>query len=625
MKRMLACLALCALVAIACANTLNTSQGITNIGTSGTFAGKVANLFVISGERYNWVWISLVLIVISILINALIYMLARTFQISYLESAFKLELREAVFNIVLILLFGLFALFLDALLAAPLLCDTPVNCVVDTSVSYMDGLIDAAKDRVVSLEKESLKKVSSTNIGGTAGWGGLSIGYVYDMQGLNRVLTLEADEMIKLQQNAALTLIIVKIFLLYFAYYIGPMLIVFGMMLKCFSITRRLGSTMLAIGIGCSIVLPLTIIAILVANGAISIPGVQYMKQADCPDACTTSIVAWNSTGGIDLNEYMDKAQADTARPWSERRGIVTGSKLSLAISGLGTVNSCENQSLSINASMISTYSSSPISININFVRANITTDCPSNCRSIPYPYDIAECRDAERSCAALYAASTPKGACFRKNFDYSNLNYTVVYDGQPMNLSLALNKSACFTVTPLNITAKNSPLDYCPSSCRLFYSDGSTGCSASDPNYFNCTAIYQKATGTTSLAQATAKAKGIYGNITAELGKTSPSAAAITANASVISLPIYPLNHPDCLKIMKLSDDLKSAPTYIDCNGCFSEQTTTAGAKTAEGKFMAYAVMLGIFSIAITLAASVALSMGLEGEMFIPGLERLR
>lgn len=638
---MLVCVALCALFALAYASTLTTGQGLASLGREDTFAGKVAGLFQSTGDNYNWVLISLVLIVISILINALIYMLARTFQITHLESMFKLELREAFFNIVLIIIFGAFALFLDALLAAPLLCDTPVNCVVDTSVSYMDSLIDAAKQRVVQLEQDSLKKVSSTNIGGSAGWGGLSIGYTYDMQGLNKVRTLEADETIKLQQNAALTLIIVRVFLLYFAYYIGPMLIVFGMMLKCFSVTRRLGSTMLALGIGCSVVLPLTIIAILVANGAINIPGIQYMTQADCPEACTTSIVAWNSAGGITLDDYLEKAQADTTYPWADRRAIVTGAKASLSITDLGTVYSCENASLKINASLADPatgiYIISPISISSDIVSQKMTTDCPSKCRSIPYPYDVPECRDAERSCAALYAAPiTPtvtgtKGACFRQNFDYSNFGYPVVYDGTPIALNLALNRSACFTVTPLNISTKGSPLEYCPSSCRFFYSDGNTGCGKTDPNYFNCSRIYMNATGiknsdeNAGLAAVKTKVKGIYDAISAELSKAEPSQSAITANAEKISLPIYPVDNPNCMKIMKLSDELKSVPTYIDCNGCFNAQTTKAGAKTEEGKFMAYAVMLGIFSIAITLAASVALSMGLEGEMFIPGIERLR
>jgi hypothetical protein len=628
MKTTVVCIALVLVVALACASTLNISQGVSSLSNSGTFASKVANLFQKTGQGYNWVGISIVLIVISILINGLIYMVARTFQITYLESAFKLETREAFFNIILILLFGAFSLFLDTLLAAPLLCDTPVNCIVNTSVSYMDGLLSGPMKEASTLESEALKKVSSTNIGGSVGWGGLSVGYTYDMQGLNKVRTLEPEEKIKLLQNAALSLTIVKIFLLYFAYYVGPMLIVFGIMLKSFSITRRLGSTMLAIGLSCAIVLPLTIISILVANGAINIPGVQYMQQAGCPDACTTTIVAWNSSGGIDLNAYMDKAQADTRYPWEERRGIVTGSKDILAISGLGTVYSCEYKNNATNSSMVTKYTA--LGINANVIAQNITTDCPENCRSIPYPSDVVECRDAERSCFELYAASAPtgpRGACFRKNYDYSNLNYTVVYDGQAMNLSLALNKSACFRVTPLNITGKANPLDYCPSSCRIFYADGSTGCKQGDPNYYNCTKIYMNATGTTdtSLAAANRTVRSVYGNITMELGKTSPNAATITAYASKVSLPIYPVDHPDCLKVMKLPQDLKSAPTYVDCSGCYNEETRKPGAKTEEGKFMAYAVMLGIFSIAITIAAAVAISMGLEGEMFIPGIERLR
>jgi|GEM_PF-5020545 len=630
MRMMVVWVALALMVALVCANTLNISQGVTSLSNSGTFAAKVADLFQKNGTQYNWVKVSLALVVISILINGLIYMVARTFQITYLESAFKLETREAFFNVILILLFGAFSLFLDNLLAAPLLCDNPENCVVNTSVKYMDGLLSGAKDEMATLEKSALSKVASfdgsTNIGGSVGWFGLSVGYTYDMQGLNKVKTIEYDEEIGLYRGAAMSLIIVKVFLLYFAYYIGPMLIVFGIMLKSFSVTRRLGSTMLAIGISCAIVLPLTIIAILVANGAVSIPGVQYMKPAGCPDACTKLIVAWNSTGGIDLTDYLDAAQSVNPKlNWPDVRGIVTGTNDTLAVSGLGTVHSCEYQNVAINTSMVNRYTTAPISINAAVVDENITTDCPSNCRSIPYPSDVSECRDAELPCKKLYDASTPAGACFRDNYDYTNLNYSVVYDGQPVTLGLALSKSSCFHVTPLAITAKNNPMDYCPSSCRLFYADGSTGCNPTDLNYYNCSTVYMNATGTTTLAAAKAAAKSIYGNINATLSASSIGVAAITTEAKKVSLPIYQIDNPDCLKIMKIPQEIKSVPTYTDCSGCFNEETNKAGAKTKEGQFMAYSIMLGIFSIAITIAAAVAISMGLEGEMFIPGIERMR
>jgi hypothetical protein len=632
MKITVVCIAVALMLALACADTLNVGQGVTSLGNSGTFAAKVANLFSGNGLNYNWVKVSLVLVVISILINGLIYMVARTFQITYLESAFKLETREAFFNIIIILLFGAFSLFLDNLLAAPLLCDKPENCIVNTSVKYMDGLLSGASSEMSTLEKDALSKVSdfsgSMNIGGSLGFAGLTVGYTYDMQGLNKIKTLEDDEKIGLYRSAAMNLIIVKVFLLYFAYYIGPMLIVFGIMLKCFSVTRRLGSTMLAIGVSCAIVLPLTIITVLIANGAISIPGVQYMKPAGCPDACMKSIIGWNSAGGIDLTEYLNKAQADKSLQWANVRAIVTGTRDSLTVSGLGKVYSCEFKNIAINTTTIAAYKAAPISINFDLVNENatITTECPANCRSIPYPSDVSECRDAEKPCATLYAASNPSGACFRNNYDYTNLNYPIVYDGAPMNLGLALSKSSCFRVTPLAITPKDNPLDYCPSSCRFFYSNGSTGCETIDPNYYNCSKVYTKAiAGATSAADAGTKAKTIYQQINNSLATATPNTGIITTQAQKASLPIFEVNNPNCLKIMKIPQDIKSVPTYIDCNGCYNTETHKAGAKTAEGKFMAYSIMLGIFSIAITIAAAVAISMGLEGEMFIPGIERLR
>ena len=648
MRMMIVWVALALMVALVCADTLNISQGVTSLGGS-TFTAKVADLFQKNSisSPYNWVKVSLVLIVISILINGLIYMVARTFQITYLESAFKLETREAFFNVIIIVVFSAFSVFLDNVLATPLLCDTSENCVVNTSVKYMDTLLSAAQGEMVNLEKSALSTVgTSANLGGNVGYFGLTVGYTYDMQGLNKIKTIDMDERIILYRGAAMSLIVVKIFLLYFAYYIGPMLIVFGIMLKCFSVTRRLGSTMLAIGVSCAIVLPLTIIGILLANGVISIPGVEYMKPEGCPDACVKTIVAWNSAGGIDLTDYLDKAQAASLLKgkWADVRGIVTGTKESLAVSGLGTVYSCEYKNIDINTTTVAAYKGK---IPDAVVAENITTDCPSNCRSIPYPSDVVECRDAEMPCAALYAASSPlgpKGACFRDNYDYTNLGYNVVYDNAPMNFSLALAESKCFRVTPLAITPKANPMDYCPSSCRFFNADGSTACKDTDPNYYNCSKIYLEAVGLSltstnidsSNGKLTAAGKtaiksavsSVYNNIKTALGATpnanAVNTAAITTEAKKVGLPIYETKGPGCLQIMKIPQSIKSVPTYLDCSGCYNEQSKKAGAKTQEGKFMAYSIMLGIFSIAITIAAAIALSMGLEGEMFIPGMERM-
>jgi hypothetical protein len=361
-------------------------------------------------------------------------------------------------------------------------------------------------------------------------------------------------------------------------------------------------------------------------------------------------VIGWNSNGGIDLNTFIAAAKQNTHITWEDTHGIITGSVQTLtgdkSVPGLGTVYSCEWKNLAINTSVFNAYTTgAPPLFTVDFTLANVTTDCPASCRNLPYPSDSPACRDAERSCYSLYTASTPPGACFNNNSDFSNLGYPVVYDGQKMNLSLALSKSGCFRVAPMGIVNKDSPLVYCPSACRFFYSNGSTGCKYTDPNYYNCSQVYLSAVGITPsttyvetngklktagekeisdrIAKTTAT-KGIYQQINDTLALAAPSTPTILAQAKRAALPIYPMDSPDCLQLMKVPDDIKSVPGYVDCSSCFQE-ATTAGAKTQEGKFLAYSIMLGVFAIAITIAAAVAISQGLEGEMFIPGMDRVK
>ena len=121
--------------------TLNITTGTEKLESS-SLSDNISSLFAKSGTNYNWVKVSLVIIVISLIANALIYFVARTFQLAYLESGFKLEMREAFFNVMIILFFGALTIFLDNALAAPLMCDNAQNCIVDTSISYIDKLID---------------------------------------------------------------------------------------------------------------------------------------------------------------------------------------------------------------------------------------------------------------------------------------------------------------------------------------------------------------------------------------------------------------------------------------------------------------------------------------------------
>ncbi|MCX6774099.1 MAG: hypothetical protein NTY68_03845 [Candidatus Micrarchaeota archaeon] len=624
-------LALLLLVSFASAQTLNISAGTEKL-ESGTLSKSISSLFSESGKSYNWVKVSLILIVISLIANAMIYFVAKIFQMAYLESGFKLEMREAFFNVMIIVFFGALSIFLDNALSAPLMCGQPSNCIVDTSISYVDKLIDSSTTEMISIEKKIItdtKKTATT--GGSAGWAGIDVGYSYDFSFINRIDMIEPGEKVNLYQQAVMNLVVIKVFLTFFAYYLGPMLIIFGIMLKALFITRRLGSTMIALGVAASIILPLTIISILIANGEIKIPGVQYMTNKDCPEECLKEISGFNSTSSLDSAYIIATAGNDPKVTFGQVKNLTNGSSESLKIDGLGTVYSCEfyniKNAIAINAS----YLANPtLALRMSNPNYTVTVDCPQLCRTLPYPADMAECRDGERACAALLSQAPN---CFKKNYGFENFNYTFAFNGEPMNLSKALAQSSCFRVTPLSIVDKTNPLVFCPTKCRFFYSDGTAPCmnfsNPSSPTYdrsdYNCTDIYKSAAKENDVSKIKSKIAGIYSSINTSLSATSPNTASIVASSKSIAIPIYETDNPGCLNLMNLPESMKYAPNYLDCSACQDQAGNKAGAKTQEGKMLAYSIILGIFSIAITLAAAVAISMGIEGEMFIPGLNRLK
>jgi hypothetical protein len=616
-------LALLLIISFASAQTLNISAGTEKL-ESGTLSQSISDLFAKSGESYNWIKVSLILIVISLIANAMIYLVARIFQMAYLESGFKLEMREAFFNVMIIVFFGALSIFLDNALSAPLMCGQPSNCIVDTSISYVDKLIDSSTTEMISIEKKIItdtKKTATTGV--SAGWAGIDVGYSYDFSFINRIDLIEPSEKLELYRQAVMNLMVIKVFLMFFAYYLGPMLIIFGIMLKALFITRRLGSTMIALGVAASIILPLTIISILVANGEIKIPGVQYMTNKGCPEECLKEISGFNSTDSLDSAYIIAMAGKDPKLTFDQVKNLSNGSTESLKIDGLGTVYSCEYYNNRIATQLNSStgpYRTNPtLALRMSNPNYTVTVDCPQLCRTLPYPADMPECRDGERACAALLKDAE---GCFKKNYGFENLNYTFAFNGEPMNLSKALAQSDCFRVAPLSIVNKTNPLIFCPTKCRFFYSDGTTPCLSSD---YNCSEIYASAAPKAGAGDMAARVKNVYSQINQTLSQNSPNTASIVAYSKSIAIPIYETDNPGCLNLMKLPESMKYVPNYLDCSACQDQAGKKAGAKTYEGKMLAYSIILGIFSIAITLAAAVAISMGIEGEMFIPGLNRLK
>ncbi|VVB66385.1 Uncharacterised protein [Candidatus Gugararchaeum adminiculabundum] len=232
---------------------------------------------------------------VSILVVAISFMASRIFQSPHLEAFAKVEFREAVISILLVSLlaslivpladnFG--SLFYEQYAAQiPTAMGAPVSqsaTVFGSTVEVRNyfkmayAYLDESSDymarmylRLLEAEKILVKYTTFSYNIATPGWyvagifsmspsGGISLVSIGVSQGVNAL------------SNGVAFNTAEKLFLKIFEYNAFRFLLPLGILMRAFSITRKLGSTIIAIAIGMYIVFPLTVV--LAGNIYYSVP-----------------------------------------------------------------------------------------------------------------------------------------------------------------------------------------------------------------------------------------------------------------------------------------------------------------------------------------------------------------
>lgn len=235
---------------------------------------------------------------------------------------------------------------------------------------------------------------------------------------------------------------------------LGPLFISVGVFLRPLPFFRKLGATLLAIGIGFFFILPGLLILLYSFPPSL---GLTYSLN-DCPDICRIEVVAYNNQGPLTYQEaYLNL---------SEKYGPVETNKF---LEGLGNqsldgITSCEY----LNNNLRNIYGITPVvTTKAKDIGLNVNK-CPKICRKIPYPVDIAICYFSSSACSELYDLSN--GKCFYKTYDLSVLDNNIrLADGSTVGLRNYIANTNCTKLLPLRPYKEDYSV-YCPMPCRGYY-----------------------------------------------------------------------------------------------------------------------------------------------------------
>lgn len=246
---------------------------------------------------------------------------------------------------------------------------------------------------------------------------------------------------------AALTLGIISI--------LGPMLISIGVFLRPLPFFRKLGATMLALGIGFFIILPSLIVLLY------SFPpnlGLTYTTN-ECPDICKVDIVAYTTNKKLTYAEAFSEL-AD--------KGMST-IQINIFLEGSGNevehgITSCEY----LNRNLRPIPGITPTILTKANIYKITVDECPKICRKIPYPIEIPTCYFASSACSKLYDQSN--GKCFIDLYDLTQLDIKVrLADGSERTLREYIRNTNCTKLLPIRPNPDDYNI-YCPLSCRAYY-----------------------------------------------------------------------------------------------------------------------------------------------------------
>jgi hypothetical protein len=263
----------------------------------------------------NWQLTSVILMLISVIIIALLYAAGTSMQNQQLTAMARNELGQ-VFVSVIFLMIIIGALYLLESVSAYIMQTVYVEYVPAEGESvhfviahrYIADTRDVAKLKVMEVLKQT--NVLGKKMTLREGWSWqdypfISLSKVKEAG--NRMKFQRNNDVITAYSNIISTLTVQESFLKGFAWVFGPLMIILGIMFRSFSFTRRIGGLFLAIGIGLFFVFPLTYALALYTMSSTVYGGSHALPPpTDCPAECVTEYpVAYDDTGPYYVDDLI--------------------------------------------------------------------------------------------------------------------------------------------------------------------------------------------------------------------------------------------------------------------------------------------------------------------------------
>lgn len=340
----------------------------------------------------DWRVLSIGISILSVIIISIALLFGMSFEMPELKAWASSELTQVFATVLIIIALTGSITILDILVGSIVdgsnlgfTCSGTSICAKAVASNYLDNLISLAS----SVSKSSIEDYATA--AKLVGLGSAvnseifvypipllqpqisfspTISYMMDMDRLRVVIEGSGGIFASLSAQ--------KFFVNEISYKLAPSLLALGILLRSFFVTRRLGGLLMAIGFGVMYVFPMTyVFDWLSLNIAISGGNLVVDQTTTCPVSCLKN----PPTFVIDNNNMTFESRDDVIRYLETTGADLTGAQTTLAALARG-----DQENAMIGSNRI-------ISCTAN--------NCPSSCRSLPYP-NSPSCASNATNCASI-------------------------------------------------------------------------------------------------------------------------------------------------------------------------------------------------------------------------------
>lgn len=451
-------------------------------GAAGAAVGASSGIYR-QGWFSDWNTLGLIGAMISILIISVAAMVGQAFNLPEVKAFAQSEIMQAVVSVLLIAgLLGIVA-FLNAVaieavdyMKLPVSCNPAEPCYMSAARGYLDNVYDVAGQYSDNNLKESYERMRMAMRGANVQFNVIWAAFAGASIRWNAGETIQAERAGALFEATAKLMASIwaqRYFLDVISFGIAPVLLLFGIVLRTFFFTRKLGGLLLAIAISLFIVYPLTFsFAWFTLN--VTVYGERSIGTADpaCPAECMSRYpVAFYSDGAGKLVKF--ETTQDILRAGITTSNWATG----FDANGDGA-NEYQGLVACRGLSAIFPTSTPP----------NSCPDCPDFCREVPFPAgipgcSIAKCASCNPGCKVMRQRDDCPVMCSQGSCSKECL-VTQPVENKCFYLQ---NDAGPPTTFSANLSVGCGNCAACPNWCRMLYRNSSGGYVLANKNEDPC------------------------------------------------------------------------------------------------------------------------------------------